>query len=122
MLLLDTHVFIWWREARHLSEAASALISEAETVHVSLVSAWEIAIKQAFGKLRLDADFRDGVRDSGFELLAIDYEHVQAVRTLPHHHRDPFDRLLVAQAMTEGLTLVTRDRVFSGYQVPILWA
>lgn len=123
LLLLDTHVFLWWRaEPRRLKEAARTAIASADVVFVSAASAWEAAIKVSLGRLELPASFAEGVIDSGFERLPVSFAHAEAVGGLPHHHRDPFDRLLIAQAQVEGLTFVTHDRQVEGYEVEILWA
>lgn len=121
-LLLDTHVVLWWRANQDVSAEAREAIGSASLAFVSLASAWEIAIKIGSGKLRLPAPFEEGVRASGFTPLSITFAHTEAVARLPHHHGDPFDRMLVAQARVEGLTLVTRDRRLADYGVPILWA
>jgi PIN domain nuclease of toxin-antitoxin system len=83
---------------------------------------WEIAIKEALGKLKLPRNFDSVVATQGFEELAVRVEHVQQLRTLPLHHRDPFDRILIAQALHEGATLVTRDAVFDDYELRVLVA
>lgn len=88
---------------------------------MSAASAWEAAIKVALGRLTLPAPFAQGVEESGFVKLAITFAHAEHVGRLPHHHRDPFDRLLVAQAQVEGLTLVTHDRKLEPYAVELLW-
>lgn len=122
-LLLDTHAFIWWRgDATKLSAAAHDAIGHAETLFVSMASAWEAAIKISTGRLRLGDSFAAGVALSGFQELPITFAHTERVITLPRHHGDPFDRMLIAQAQTEGLTLVTRDRRFKAYDVPVIWA
>lgn len=122
-LLLDTHVFIWWRsDIGRMREAARQGIATAESVFVSAASAWESAIKISLGRLELPDRFETGVVDSGFEELLITFTHAEAVAALPYHHRDPFDRLLVAQAVSENLTLVTHDKQIGAYEVPILWA
>ena len=122
-LLLDTHIFLWWRanEPRLGAEARTA-ISDADVVFVSVASAWEVAIKMSLGKLRLEGRFGDGVDQSGFRPLPITFEHAEHVSSLPPHHRDPFDRLLIAQALSEGLTVVTGDRKFKPYKIPVVWA
>lgn len=120
-LLLDTHVVFWWFVRAPLAEAAEARISQRlERALVSIASVWEVAIKSATGKLRPPEDFADAVRDAGFDLLPISVEHTRAVRDLPLHHRDPFDRMLVAQAQVEGLTLITRDTRLAEYDVRVL--
>lgn len=121
-LLLDTHVFLWWRaEPRRLVGDAHAAVVEADEVFVSAASAWEAAIKSALGKLELPASVESGVLDSGFEELVITFAHTERVAALPQHHRDPFDRMLVAQAQIEDLVLVTHDRSLEPYNVQILW-
>lgn len=94
----------------------------ADHVLVSLASAWEIAIKRSTRRLAIEESVEDGIADAGFEPLPISFRHVERVATLPLHHRDPFDRMLVAQALDAGLTLVTHDRQLAPYGVPILWA
>ncbi len=121
-LLLDTHVFLWWKvDDARLNSAARAAIADADLVFVSAASAWEVAIKSRLGKLQLDADFAAGVSESGFERLPIGFEHAAESGRLQDHHRDPFDRMLVAQARVERLTLVTHDRQFEPYDVALLW-
>ncbi len=121
-LLLDTHVFLWWRaDSRMLKRAAREAITGAEVIFVSAASAWEAAIKVALGRLRIPASIESGVIDSGFEKLPIGFSHAETAGALPHHHSDPFDRMLVAQAKIEGLTLVTNDRRLEPYEIPILW-
>lgn len=121
-LLLDTHVFLWWRTdyGRLLPEVREA-ISLADIVFVSAASAWEAHIKMALGKLDLPEPFSIGVAGSGFDELAISFSHVEVAAHLPPHHRDPFDRLLVAQARHEHLVLVSHDRALEPYGVPMLW-
>jgi PIN domain nuclease of toxin-antitoxin system len=120
-LLLDTHVLIWWTGDQRLSETAAAAISSPEnSVFVSAASVWEAEIKAAGGKLNLGGDLVRGVDDSGFTELPVRFEHGRAAAHLPMHHRDPFDRMLIAQARIEGLTVVTRDPAFSAYDVPLL--
>lgn len=122
-LLLDTHVFIWWREdSPRLGSKVRVAIAHGDLVFVSVASAWEAAIKVALGKLRLPESFEAGVIASRFERLPIAFAHCEAIARLPHHHHDPFDRMLAVQCMIEGLTLVTHDRHFSPYGIDILWA
>ena len=122
-LLLDTHVFIWWRtkDAR-LGAPVRDAIGAADIVFVSAASAWEAAIKQSLGRLRLPDRFEHGVEDSGFQKLPIHFAHAERVAILPRHHADPFDRMLVAQAQIEDLTLISHDRWFERYDVEVLWA
>lgn len=88
---------------------------------VSIASLWEIAIKSALGKLEAPDDLPQRVEELGFELLGITVEHAWAVRHLPHHHRDPFDRLLIAQAQVERLPILTADPLLAGYEVTVIW-
>lgn len=121
-LLLDTHVFLWWRENHpRLGAEVRKVIADADEAFVSAASAWEVAIKVGIGKLSIPGPFEEGVERSGFDKLPVEFRHAAAVSALPHHHGDPFDRMLIAQALTEGLTLVTHDRLFQPYGIPILW-
>jgi len=116
-LLLDTHVLIWWDEGRRLAAEARRAIEEADTVYVSAVSAWEVAIKTGLGRLRPTRTVEEAVSESGFLELPVTFRHAEHLTALPPHHRDPFDRMLVAQAAVEELTMVTRDPVFARYGV-----
>lgn len=119
-LLLDTHVAVWWLSGdRRLSAAATSAIQAAEESVLSVVSLWEIMIKQGKGRLELPLGFVDVLRED-FGELPLTGAHVIAARDLPALHRDPFDRMLVGQALTEGLTIVTADRSLPAYGVPIL--
>jgi PIN domain nuclease of toxin-antitoxin system len=121
-LLLDTHVLIWWDEGRRLAAEARRAIEEADAVYVSAASAWEVAIKIGLGRLRPTRTVEEATRESGFLELPVTFRHAERVAALPAHHRDPFDRLLVAQAEVEELTLVTRDPVFGRYPVAVIGA
>jgi PIN domain nuclease of toxin-antitoxin system len=121
-LLLDTHVLIWWDEGGRLAAGARRAIETADTVYVSAVSAWEVAIKTAIGRLRPSRTVEQAAQESGFLELPVTFRHAERVAVLPPHHRDPFDRLLVAQAEVEELTVVTRDPVFGRYAVGVLEA
>ena len=121
-LLLDTHVFLWWQaDDRQLQRAARDAVSAADVVYVSAASAWEAAIKAAVGRLKIPASVEAGVIASGFERLPITFAHAEHAAALPPHHGDPFDRMLIAQARAEGLTLVTHDRRIEPYGVEIVW-
>lgn len=121
-LLLDTHIFLWWRaEPSRLASDIQDAIATADLVYVSAASAWEAAIKVSLGKLRIPTTFEVGVVESGFEKLIIHFAHAEQSAKLPLHHKDPFDRMLIAQATLEGLTLVTHDKQFEAYAVPTLW-
>ena len=120
-LLLDTSTFILWHAGR-LRPPAIRTMRRAELVVVSAVTAWEIAIKRAIGKLRLDTLVEDIVAQNGFLGLPVTLHHGDLLRELPLHHPDPFDRLLIVQALEEGLTILTSDRAFEPYRVPVVWA
>lgn len=125
-LLLDTHVWLWaTMDPERLGDAArSAIETETELV-LSVASLWEMAIKHAAGKLRIDgnlASFRQTVSRMHGSELVIRPEHALAAAALPQHHRDPFDRMLIAQATIEGLTLVTADETIRSYGCDLLWA
>ena len=122
-LLLDTHIFLWWLLGdRRLGAARRrAIASQDSEVFVSAVSIWEIAIKVTAGKFDPgDVEFPSEVEAAGFRPLAVTGAHAWRSRSLPPHHRDPFDRLLVAQALVEGLTLATDDAQLQQYSVSVL--
>ena len=127
-LLLDTHVLLWAAsEPDQLTAAArDGLEDGTNDVFVSVVSAWEIAVKQSLGKLELakpaEQWLPEVLRRTGFELAEVGLAAALRVRALPWHHRDPFDRLLVAQAAEDGYTVVTRDSALDAYGIPILKA
>lgn len=121
-LLLDTHALLWWDEGAGLHQRAQLAIEAADQVYVSAVSGWEIAIKVSLGRLRPRRTVAEATSESGFEELPVRLHHAAVVAGLPWHHRDPFDRMLVAQALAERLTLVTRDRAFRPYGVRLLRA
>lgn len=117
-ILLDTHVWLWWYNGdKRLGPDVQALIKRADEVRFSAASAWEIAIKRALGKLVIRGDFRlaQELERDGFMELGISVAHAEAVHALPSVHRDPFDRMLVAQAQVEGLAIVTADDVIARY-------
>jgi PIN domain nuclease of toxin-antitoxin system len=120
-LLLDTHVVLWWlADDPSLSEEIKDKLDHEPDVWVSAVTIWEIAIKQALGKIAAPTDLPERVRDSGFRELPIGFAHALTAGRLPMIHQDPFDRMLVAQASCEDLTLVTRDPLCQQYKVAIL--
>ncbi len=121
--LLDTHVLLWWLVGEALSPAAQVVLeAPGQVVRVSAVTAWEIAIKQSKGQLEVAEDYLDVVQEQGLQFLPVEVRHAVSVRDLPMHHRDPFDRMLVAQAQVERLTLMTRDRRLTAYDVKVLAA
>ena len=122
-LLVDTHALLWWlTDNPALPATARATIADSSSeLLVSTASLWEIAIKRSIGKLRVSEDLPDKVAKRGFTWLPVRAEHVWAVRALPQHHRDPFDRLLVAQALTERMPVVTADARFAAYGVEVRW-
>jgi PIN domain nuclease of toxin-antitoxin system len=120
-LLLDTHVALWALTQPHvLASDVRARIAESPRVLVSAASVWEVSIKAALGKLDAPAGFAQACAEAGFEELPVRSAHAEAVRSLPAHHADPFDRLLVAQALLEGAVLVTADSKLRPYAVPLL--
>jgi PIN domain nuclease of toxin-antitoxin system len=122
-ILLDTHVWLWWHTGdRRLGRQAVTLIRSAQEVRFSAASAWEIAIKRTLGKLAVRGELeiaRELERD-GFTELAISVAHAQTVHALPTLHRDPFDRMLVAQAQVEGLAIVTADDAIATYGISVV--
>lgn len=121
--LLDTHVLLWWLNGDSMtSEATEAIADPGQRVMVSAASMWEIAIKSALGKLNTDADTIAEAAADDFDPLPVHWRHATAVGRLPPHHRDPFDRLLMAQAQIDDLTIITHDRMFAEYEVGVLWA
>lgn len=123
-LSLDTHTLIWVfnRNPTLSQEARNAIADGQNEVFVSTVTAWEIAIKHSLKKLELQGDYQNGLKLYRFTPLSISTEHALAVEALPQHHADPFDRLLIAQAQLESLTLVTRDGRFADYGITTIRA
>ena len=126
-LLVDTHVLLWAIDSPEKLSAAArgALLAEDNAVSVSTASLWEVAIKLSLGRITLDPDWFARIEAGrvriGARWLSVEASHCREVAVLPWHHRDPFDRLLVAQAMYEDMTLVSRDRVLADYPAPVLW-
>lgn len=124
-LLLDTHAFIWHATgSSELSPVASAAISDlGNEANVSIASLWEIGIKESLGKLTIVSldELIERMKDLDFRLLPLDIPHIRKVRLLPHHHRDPFDRMLVAQALEDDLQMVSCDTALDAYGVKRVW-
>ncbi len=121
-LLLDTHTILWWqRDDRRLGREAREAIATADIVWVSAVSGWEVAIKCALGRLRLEEPFRVLLAADDFTELPMTLAHAASLEMLPSHHGDPFDRMLVAQALAEKATIVSHDRALAPYGARMIW-
>ena len=126
-LLLDTHAFLWFSGDRKFlsTHALKACEDRRNIVLVSLISIWEMQIKVQLGKLKLDCQLRNLVLEqekiNGIHILPVEPHHVYAIDKLPWHHKDPFDRMLIAQAAAVGASLVTCDSAFVKYRVPVVW-
>ncbi len=125
-LLLDTHAFLWFVAGdKRLTRAARRAIEHDDAeIYLSVATVWEMAIKASLGRLTLSLSVAEFVADklrTGLRVLSVDWPHAAAVERLPFHHRDPFDRVLVAQAQVERLAIVTGDRVFRRYDVRVVW-
>jgi PIN domain nuclease of toxin-antitoxin system len=126
--VVDTHVLLWYvAEDPRLSQLAIRLLEDTNNrVIISIASLWEIAIKTSTGKLNVGAPFREFVAENvtslGIDVLEIKLEHLEAVSALPFHHRDPFDRLIIAQCLTENLPLLTDDGFVDAYAVKKIWS
>jgi PIN domain nuclease of toxin-antitoxin system len=121
-ILIDTHIFLWWdRQLRSLTRSLRAAIADGDNdIFVSAASIWEIAIKRATGKLSFSRSIVDAVSELGFAILPVTGSHAEHAGGLPHHHNDPFDRLIIAQAHLEGMVLGTQDRRMRPYRVATL--
>lgn len=125
-LLLDTHTYIWFSANKpELSSAVKKLIEDSQnSSYISIASLWEMSIKISLGKLAIDKDFKDLLKDlseSGIEILPISFEHVLKSGTLAFHHRDPFDRIIIAQALCENMKLLSADVIFDQYMANRIW-
>lgn len=122
-LLLDTNAFLWWvADSKRLGTGARDAIVSEKSVLVSAATTFEITTKRRLGKLEFGGDVLSQIERNGFTPLAITVEHGAEAGMLPAHHNDPFDRILIAQALLEGTTIVTSDRRFAAYGVPVLAA
>jgi len=125
-LLLDTHAYIWFStNNRELSSTVKRLIEDSEnSSYISIASLWEMSIKISLGKLSIDKDFKYIIQDlteSGINLLPISFDHILMSSALPFHHRDPFDRIIVAQSLCEGMKLLSVDTIFDHYSSDRIW-
>lgn len=125
-ILLDTHCWLWWlMEPSRLSQHTLAIINDSQNeVCLSVASCWEIAIKHSIGKLQfdepLDSFIQSRLKRDNIRIIEINLTHALRVATLPHHHRDPFDRLIIAQAQVEQIPIVTADAQFANYDVAVI--
>ena len=122
--LVDTHIFIWWmkQDKRIKKEIKSILQDPQNYIYLSIATVWEIVVKKKIGKLKVPHDWKVTLKESNFLLLPISLEHVYKLENLPLHHRDPFDRMLVSQAIVENATLITGDNKLWQYDVALLKA
>jgi PIN domain nuclease of toxin-antitoxin system len=122
-LLLDTHAALWWlsEDERFSEAAADQLTDETNQILLSTVVVWEVAIKRSLGKLEAPEDLASTLLDAGLQPLPVSLDHAAAIERLPWHHRDPFDRMLVAQASIEGAALVSHDEALRPYGVNLVW-
>jgi PIN domain nuclease of toxin-antitoxin system len=122
-LLLDSHVLLWWHadDQRLSGRAREAMERPGAALYFSAASIWELAIKQARGKLEMPGSLLDTLAEEKIEELKISSAHALRAGVLAHHHRDPFDRMLIAQAQVEGMTLLTGDGQCAAYDVALLW-
>jgi PIN domain nuclease of toxin-antitoxin system len=122
-LLLDTHAALWWLsdDARIGANAVAQLVDDGNSVLLSAAVVWEVAIKTSLGKLAAPPAFAQTLVDAGALPLSVSIEHAERVAGLPWHHRDPFDRVLVAQSLVEGAVVVTHDSAIGDYGVPVVW-
>jgi len=124
-IIVDTHAFIWFISGdKKLSKTARKAIEKANTIYLSVASIWEMAIKISLGKLELGQPFdkiNEEIVNNGFELLDINFQHALALSELPFHHKDPFDRMILAQAMTEKIPIISIDQHFPNYDVNVIW-
>lgn len=117
MYLIDTHIFLWWNcDSKKLTKKNKNLLSDSNNIiFFSSVVSWEIIIKKSLGKLEFNDDLFEVVRNNGFQMLPISFEHTVCLEKLPMLHKDPFDRLLVAQAKADGLTIISQDDFVNQY-------
>ena len=125
MIMLDTHTLLWaFFKKDNIPDSTQKLIEETEKVYVSIASLWEISIKQSIGKLDIKSSIEEiaGIcREEGIEILHIMPKHLDQIKLLPAVHNDPFDRLIISQAMIENLMVISKDHVFGDYDVKLIW-
>lgn len=121
-VMLDTHIVLWWLfDSTKLSKKSRSLISDSNNfIFVSVATGWEIAIKKSIGKLIAPDDFSKALQINGFQPISITLEHAELAGSLPHHHDDPFDRMIIAQSKIENLTLLSNDKLFKLYDINLL--
>jgi PIN domain nuclease of toxin-antitoxin system len=122
-LLIDTHALLWWRDdSPHLSPRARHEIADLNNqIFVSVVTLWEIVLKRSAGRLNFPDDLEQVLQEDSFTLMPIGFQHLRTIERLPFLHKDPFDRMMIAQALAEGIPIVSRDRVFAAYGVQVVW-
>jgi PIN domain nuclease of toxin-antitoxin system len=126
-ILMDTHAFLWFIEGdNNLSDAARSLIENNQyQKRLSIASLWEMSIKASLNRLELKTTFpnliQNYVYNNGFDILSINAEHLEQLKTLPYYHKDPFDRLIIAQSLTENIPILTKDELFKRYTENLLW-
>jgi PIN domain nuclease of toxin-antitoxin system len=122
-VLIDSHTFLWWRGGSSAlgTTARDAIADPANEVLISIAALWELTIKQSSGRLTFPTSLEAMVVGEGFSVLPITFAHLRRFGTLPRRHRDPFDRMMIAQALAEGIPVATGDQVFTGYGVQIVW-
>ena len=122
-LLLDTHVLLWWL-SNHTSlttKAAAVIKDGGNDIFVSAVTGWEISIKRALGKLKAPDDLEEALETNRFNHLPISIRHGLVAGSLPRHHDDPFDRMLISQSHVEGMTLISADQIIKKYDISVIW-
>jgi PIN domain nuclease of toxin-antitoxin system len=125
-ILLDTHTFIWFLEGDKVlnNKIVKAIQSNDNTNYISIASFWEIVIKSSLGKLEMKNSFDNLIRltfENGFEILPIQLDHLKSLLSLPFHSNDPFDRIIISQAISEDMTIISKDENFGNYKVKLLW-
>jgi PIN domain nuclease of toxin-antitoxin system len=122
-LLLDAHAFLWWLTgSRALSTSARQAVADpGNEVLIGIGTLWELTIKRSLRKLNFPHDLETVVRDEGFAVIGITLAHLRMLETLPHVHRDPFDRLLIAQSLADHVPIITGDRAFGAYGTTLIW-